>query len=180
MDTYNCKQIEELILKQTTETLTQGEFKIIETHIANCLSCKTLTSTLSKMEASMEFQSNKSLQPKPSIRENVIKKMAEKSRSKKQWYFNFINPIRSILEYRLPVYQAGLAMLIIFFLLIYGFDFSKTLIDKTDSNQIIAENVEYPYNNQYMIDNHPNLENQKVGMNAREDSILIKFIYTSM
>jgi hypothetical protein len=180
MVTYNCKQIEELILKQTTEMLAQNEIKIIKVHLENCSSCKAFQLTISKMETSMQVQSDTSLQPDTAIRETVIKQMKELSASKISWLNDFVNAIRSILEYRIPVYQAGLAIFIVIFIVMFGFDFSNSLIDKNEVSPVIAQNVEYPIGNEYLIENYPELENQKVGVNVREDSILIRFIYTSM
>lgn len=176
----NCKQIEELILKQKTETMTHAEINQIELHIANCSSCKIFYLTVSKIEASMDFESIESLQANPAIRENVIKNLKDRSSFKKQRYFNLIELVRSILKYRIPVYQAGLAVLIIIFLVTYGFDFSKSLIDKNSSKSLASEKVEYPVSNEYLIETHLDLNNQKVGVNVREDSILIGFIYSSM
>ena len=180
MVTINCKQIEELILKQKTDIITQDEIKQIESHIANCSSCKTFYLTVSKIEANMEFDSNAYLQPNPTIRENVIKNLKDRSIFKKQRYLNLIDFVRSILDYRIPVYQAGLAVLIIIFLVTYGFDFSKSLIDKNSTKSPTSQKVEYPVSDEYMIETYPDLNNQKVGINVREDSILIEFIYTSM
>ena len=180
MISYNCKQIEELILKQTTEILNKDEIKFIKKHIENCPSCKAFKISLTNIEKSMQIDTDTILQPNPEIKETIMFRLQQNSALRKNWVSNFINTTRSIFEYRIPVYQAGLAMIIIVFLITFGLDFSKSIQDKNELAPVYIQNAGIPLNSEYIIENYPDLENQKVGVNVREDSILIGFISTSL
>ena len=180
MAIQSCKQIEELIIKQKTESLSKDEMNQIKLHIVNCSSCKNLYLTVNKLETNMILNSNDSLRPSPKIREILIANLKDKTLVKKSWHLNLIGAIKNILSYRIPVYQAGLAALIIFLLITYGIDFSNRANNRKSESPKVTQKIEYPANNEYMIEIHPDINDQKVGVNIREDSSLIGFIYTSM
>lgn len=180
MVTHNCKQIEELILKSINEELKQHELNTINKHIEDCPSCKAFKVSFVKIKKNMQIDADPSLQPNPIIRKTIINQMQQKSSTRKNRLRNFLNTTRSIFEYRVPVYQAGLATIIIVFLITFGFDYIKPFEDKDKSTPVVIQNTGLPLNSEYIIENYPDLENQKVGVNVREDSILIGFIYTSM
>jgi hypothetical protein len=152
----------------------------VELHITNCSSCKNFYLTVNRLETSMELNSNDSLMPTPEIHNNIIAQLKDKSVTRKPWHINLIEIIQNILSYRIPVYQAGLAAIIIFILITYVIDFSNHANNKNDKIPKVAQNIEYPANNEYMIETHPDISNQKVGINIKEDSSLIGFIHTSM
>ena len=180
MSIQNCNQIEELIIKQKTESLNNEEMNQVESHIANCSSCKNFYLIVNKLETSMIANENDSLKPASTIQENLITKLKDQSSVKKSWHLNIIELLRNILSYRIPVYQAGLAAFIIFLLITYGIDFSNHSNNINDASHEVTQIMENPSNNEYMIETHPDINDQKVGVNIREDSSLIAFIYTSM
>lgn len=180
MSNHNCKQIEELIIKQKIEILNENEMNQIEIHLANCSSCNNLYLTVSKLERSMVLNSNDSLKPATEIRDNLITKLEYKSAARQPWYPNIIEIIRSVFTYRIPVYQAGLVGIIIIFLVFYGLNFNRSLPDNKNEKSIASQNIDYSPSNEYMFETHPDINKQKVGVNVREDSSLIGFIYTSM
>ena len=179
MVSTNCKHIEELIINQSNHSLTRQEIQSIQLHIKNCASCRAFGLSIKKINTEMAPDKNEFLKPNPAILENIHKKMSEKPVFAKMGLINIIDVVRSVLEYRIPVYQAGLVMGIIF-LLIFGLDFSQSLKVKNEIEPEGAQNFENRVNDVFMVENHPVLSEQKVGVNAREDSILIRYIHTSM
>ena len=70
-----------------------------------------------KIEKSMQIDADTPLQPNPAIQETIINQMQPKSFLRKNWLWNIISAAKSVFEYRIPVYQASLAMIVIIFLI---------------------------------------------------------------
>ena len=179
MDQKKCKQIEELILKQSSESLSKQESNWVETHLSNCVSCRAFSISAKKIAKAMVVEPEASLHPDPAIRENIIRRMEVKSENKQNVLYDIFDTLRNILSYRIPLYQAALAIVIIFITL-FGFDFSNLWKDGNRIESVNSQEIIYPANDQFMETNHPELSQQKVGINVREDSILARFIYRSM
>ena len=124
----------------------------------------------------MTVPSQSGLIPAPEIYHITVSKMRKQKQNRPHTESSVREFILDILKYRIPVYQAamGMAFFIFVSLSVNQFNFSGNL-----SGGKIYETL---YSEEGMIDtvdvlqNYFNIDKQKVGRNAKEDSFFTQFI----
>jgi len=122
-----------------------------------------------------------SLRPDPMTRQSLINRM-DRLKPNKYRFFNLLwQRLLSMLEYRIPVYQGliGVACCLLIFVVIHSF--SRSSQPQSGSfkyySQMIADTTFSQIN---VIKNLQIIEQQKIGKNVSEDTLLTRFIVSSM
>ena len=98
----SCEDVENILIKQNIENITEKEQQLIENHLISCEKCKKYEYVLLKLKNTLSAVHKDSLIPNPSIRKTLSRKMAHRpSVLNNIWHF-----ILDLCEYRIPVYQA--------------------------------------------------------------------------
>jgi len=174
----NCDDIEQLLIKKDIDELTPDENLLVEKHLKICERCRSYQSTLSSMQNSMQISSEKKLVPDPAIRQNILQRMKalrpqETGIFKSGWgYF------RSILEYRIPVYQT---LLIVVLIPVIFFAVNQLFLTpdwEPEKLQGVAQMEPLVSSQMGVLDNLDIIDQQKIGISVREDTSLTRFIVT--
>jgi len=176
----NCDDIGQLLIKKSIDELTEDENLLLEEHLKSCDRCQTYQNTLLSLQHSMKTGAEEKLIPDPAIRQNIIRQMktlkpVETGIFSKGWHL-----IRSIFEYRIPVYQplAGVVLIVLIFLASRQLPLSPD--QKTPELHSLTR-IETPTPAQMsVIDNLEIIKQQKIGQNVKEDTTLTRFIVTTM
>jgi len=175
-----CDAVEELLIKQGIETLSADENRLLENHLKACVHCQEFQNRLVSIQSTMKIDQKKPLRPDPAIRRILMKRMNAAKLGKLRTVDLAWQRIMNLLEYRIPVYQGliGLACSILIFVAINYFSFSNRhqSVDPV-YRTTVADTVFYQIN---VINNLQIIEQQKVGKNASEDTLLTRFIVSSM
>ena len=175
-----CEDIEKLLIKQEIENLSREERNLIQQHVQTCINCQDYQTQLASIENSMEINQSSLLQPDPAIRQKLINRF-EVLKAKKHRFINIIwQSLLSMLEYRIPVYQGliGVASFILIFVVIHSSSFSfRHQADRLNYTPMMADTTFSEIN---VIKNLQIIEHQKIGKNVNEDSLLTRFIVSSM
>jgi hypothetical protein len=178
--TMKCDTVKQLIIKQGIETLSADENNILQSHLKTCVPCQDYHNQLVSLQSSIMISVKSPLQPDPAIHPNLMKRMNAFKSPKHRAVDSPWQKLLNILEYRIPVYQGliGLACSLLIFVAINYFSFSSQ--HKTGSSEYsinVADSSCYQIN---VIKNLQIIEQQKIGKNVREDSLLTRFIVSSM
>jgi len=176
-----CTHIEDLMIKQAADhKKNERESKEIEQHIIHCSSCRSYKIRLESLENVMQSVSEPDLQSDPAIRRNLIHRMRQIHQSKKSQPDGIIDSIISVLNFRIPVYQAVLAAAFLIFIFMAGINNRERNIQESDLNSSDIQRNLTLMETEYVIPSPPELEKQKVGINVNEDSVLTGYLYTLM
>jgi hypothetical protein len=175
----NCSIFQERIFELFNDGISVNRDLSENNHINNCLKCQNYLENLHILKNHMQKSPSKELKPNPRIIKNIIahkniKKDFRKIRPNSIW-----GSIRTIFEYRIPVYQALSGAVVALMLFMY---ISSNLISPDNR----ATNIEYSGNQNditsselYVLDTL-NLTKPERGQNAKEDSVLISFLVPTM
>jgi hypothetical protein len=128
----------------------------------------------------MRVETGEKLIPDPAIRENILQRMKTLQPQETGFLRGTWQYVRSAFEYRVPVYQtlSGLALIALIFLATRQISFSP---DQTPPEPRSLIRMEMPTPTQMsVVDNLDIIDKQKIGRSAREDSVLTRFIVSTM
>ena len=176
----NCDYIQRLLVNKIFDELTPDENLLVEEHLKSCDHCRSYQITLLNLKDSMQIGSGEKLAPNPAIRENIVQRMKilqpqETGILRSTWQY-----VRSVFEYRVPVYQtlSGLALIALIFLATKQISFSP---DRRPPEPRSLIRLEMPAPTQMsVVDNLDIIDQQKIGRSAREDTALTRFIVSTM
>ena len=176
----SCSEIEELLIKQRIleDELKTAESEVLKTHLATCEECAKYQSVLLNVGHLVDIENEFRLAPSSKIKENLSARLLtkniqdEKAGSEKKGFFDF-------LRIKIPVYQAAVGTFLLFLMFYAVSDFGLGNQEKLDSSPAIF-NERPIVDSLAMIQNIRLLESQKLGRNIEEDSLLIRFIVTSV
>jgi hypothetical protein len=173
-----CILVRQLILSDH-QTLSEIEINEMDNHLQVCDSCKKYSEFQMKLDENLNTLPDYDLIPDPKIKENLLQKMASKKK-KRLIPADFYQGIRTLADYRIPVYQAALAVFLAFIVYfgvstlshshIHYSAFSQEMISFADSSAIDLN----------IIENYNSLKDQNIGRNVAGDSILANFIVSSL
>ncbi len=176
----NCSEIEELLIKQTMleNYLKTPESEALKKHLANCEECVKYQSILVNVSHSVDIENEFRLSPNSQIKETLRARLRTKNMrvakagSTQKGLLNF-------LRIKIPVYQAAVGTVLLYLVFYAVSDFSSGNEEKLDTTS--RAHIEKPIvDSLAMIQNIRLLESQKLGRNIKEDSLLIRFIVTSV
>lgn len=174
----NCDDIEQLLIKKDVDGLTPEENLLVEKHLKFCQRCRTYQSTLSSLHNSMQIDSKEKLVPDPAIRRNIIQRMKALRPEEKGIFKGVLGYFRNILEYRIPVYQT-LLIVVLIPLIFFAVDQLFLTPDREPENlEGIAQMEPLVSSQMGVLDNLEIIDQQKIGISVREDTSLTRFIVT--
>ncbi len=178
--TMKCEAVEQLLIKQGIERLSADENSLLQNHLKTCIHCQEYQNQLVSIRSSITINQKSPLKPDPAIHQSLMNRM-KTLKPNKQWFFDsFWQRLLNVLEYRIPVYQGliGLACSLLIFVVINYFSFSSQHQAVTPQYEMrMADTTFYQLN---VIKNLQIIEQQKIGKNVSEDSLLTRFIVSSM
>ncbi|MBN1684735.1 MAG: hypothetical protein JW855_04815 [Gammaproteobacteria bacterium] len=175
-----CDTVEDLLIKQSIEILSADENSLLENHLKTCVHCQEYQNQLVSIQSSMTIDQKSQLKPDPAIHQLLKQRMNAFKPIKHRTVDSPWQRFRNILEYRIPVYQGliGLACSILIFVAINYFSLSNHQQTRSSEYSInMADTTFYQIN---VINNLQIIEQQKIGRNVKEDSLLTRFIVSSM
>ena len=173
-----CDVIQPLIIKNHVDDITNEELIFVKEHLKSCKKCRHYESTLKNLHNSMQTGKSQKLVPNPNIRQTLLSQLKPHKTTRLDIFGNIWQNITRIFEYRIPVYQAVLGLtfaFLVFFTInqvnhldsqIFSGDMSTTTVDSTNFINV-TKTLEMA-------------EQQKIGRNIYEDSLLTRFIVTDM
>jgi hypothetical protein len=176
----NCEDIQRLLVNKASDELARDEDRLVEEHLKSCGHCRAYQNTLLHLKESMRVGTGEKLVPDPAIRENILQRMKtlqpqETGILRSTWQY-----IRSVFEYRVPVYQtlSGLALIALIFLATRQISSSP---DQTPPEPRSLVRMEMPVPTEMsVVDNLDIIDKQKIGRNVTEDTTLTRFIVSTM
>ncbi len=175
----NCWSFQEKIIELFNDGISVNSDSSVNNHINNCLKCQNYLDNLNILKNHMQESPSKDLKPNPRIIKNIIAYKNIKTDFQKIRPYSIWGSVRAIFEYRIPVYQALSGAVVALMLFMY---ISSSVI----SPGTRATNNEYPGNQEgitsselYVLDTL-NLTKPERGQNAKEDSVLISFLVSTM
>lgn len=175
-----CSEIEELLIKQRVveNDLKTAESEVLKTHLATCEECAKYQRVLLKVSHLVAIENEFGLAPNSELKEDLSGRLraknipVPKTDSTQKSFLDF-------LKIKIPVYQAAVGTLLLFLVFYAVSDYGLGNQEKLDSSPAIFN--ERPIADSLtMIQNIRLLESQKLGRNIEEDSLLIRFIVTSV
>lgn len=175
-----CEIVEELLLKENVEDLNEDEIQLISEHLKECGRCNHIAETLENIQHSMSASPDNFPEPLPEIRRELLKRMEFLYTDSKNGFRNSLKWLKAVLEYRIPVYQVvSVAFLGIIILL----GVNRISEQKSIEPQIpmaTIQNVNLINTQLNILDNFQIISEQRIGQNVSEDSMLTRFIVSSM
>ncbi len=176
----NCDDIQRLLVNRISDELSRDEDRLVEEHLKSCGHCRAYENTLLNLKESMRVGTGEELVPDPAIRENILRRMKtlqpqETGILRSTWQY-----VRSVFEYRVPVYQtlSGLALIALIFLATKQISVSP---DQRPPEPRSLVRMEMPVPTQMsVVDNLEIIDKQKIGRSAKEDTALTRFIVSTM
>ena len=178
--TIKCDTVEDLLIKQGIEKLSADENKLLKNHLKNCVHCQEFQNQLVSIQSSMKIDQKSQLKPDPAIHQSLMKRMNAFKSIKHRTVDSSWQKLMKLLEYRIPVYQGliGLAGSILIFVAINYFSISSQHQSVSPEYHVNAADTSFYQVN--VIKNLKIIEHQKVGKNVKEDSLLTRFIVSSL
>jgi hypothetical protein len=172
----SCDDIEQLLIKKSINRLSEEESQMLQEHLKSCDCCRSFQSALVNLQDSMQFGTREELLPDPAIRENVIQRMRDLKHQEAGTLGKIYQVIRSLLQYRIPVYQALPVVILIALMFLALEQFPYSLRHEPAGLSSIAK-TEPPVPAQLrIIDSLGIIDQQKIGQSLKEDTTLAQFI----
>ncbi|MBD3287347.1 hypothetical protein GF337_00950 [candidate division KSB1 bacterium] len=176
---YKCDDIEKLLI---LDELDASEKSRVTLHLENCKRCRQFASDLENIRTGMDFSTEDSLQPSPHIRTNILERMNQARSTKRRSLTELRWKLKSVLEYRVPVYQAALSGVVVLLIILF-LQNPPTELQFVAEDQFITAGqdslVSVPLNVN-IIDNIDSVPNQNGGWNSAEDSVFSRYIFPAM
>jgi hypothetical protein len=178
--TVKCDAVEELLIKQNFERLSEDENTVLQNHLKTCNHCQNYQNQFASLQSSIKISEKSPLKPDPAIRQSLLNRMEALKPRKHRVIDSLWQKLLNLLEYRISVYQGliGLACSILIFVVVHYLSFpNQHQPGSTRYELSIADTTFYQIN---VIKNLQIIKEQKIGKNVREDSLLTRFIVSSM
>jgi hypothetical protein len=167
-----CQEVEHILINQDIEKISEYDRLLVENHIQKCRKCEQYDYILLKIKNTMTAVDQEKLIPDPNIKKNILKKISRKPMIMNTGW----EALKSIFEYRIPVYQV-LSVVAVVFILLIAFNPSDTLTESTmNIGQESIDLEEVVENLSYRLDSLQLIERQRIGKSVSEDSIMAQFI----
>lgn len=168
----DCSKIEDLIIEMKVGSIADREKIEIERHLNQCRKCSEFKKTLAAIENGLTIDDNLKLNPHSQIRRNLLSYL-NNSKKKTPVFNRFWTTTRGFLEIRIPVYQilsAAIVLIVVFIGMEKLSTFDKLELGKEPILKLPKATF-YQFN---IVDDFRLINEQKIGRNFSEDSLLIK------
>jgi hypothetical protein len=176
----SCRKCETLIIKKKIEGLDSMEEKKLNSHLLKCSHCRDYQKTVDLVKTAIQTYPNVPMERDESIRRLILNRAKSKQTTSSNILEDILLKIKSLFEIKIPVYQAVIGVIILFFLL-FLIDLPSNRFMENGISQIDSssqnQQIDLPYN---VIESLDFFLKQKIGKNVHEDSLLTRFIVSSM
>ncbi len=174
-----CRVVQDLLIKQTGEPLAVSETQQVDRHVAVCASCRAVQELVLRMHEAAGVPDAAALHPDPAIRDHLLQRF----RDTRQWVSRpstVWQSVTRILAFRIPVYQAVLAGVLVLALVLtlqhVSSPWGQTVVQRSASPRL-DETVPPPV---AVLDDPDIIARQKIGTTIQEDSMLTRFVMQSL
>ena len=173
-----CEEFKQHVIMQHGEDLIGDQNQLIYEHLNICQTCFNYYQTVLKMQESLVYDDS-DLQPDPRVRLKLISRLNEKNIKGEKGHKKFLDKLSGVFGYRVPVYQAVFAF---FLLCALVFTLDQVSISKRPTYR---DSAPYLYMDQTILINSPSyninlIQEHQIGRNVKEDSILARYLVSSM
>jgi hypothetical protein len=175
-----CRQIKKLLLEKPLDSASETEKSLISRHLSVCQNCRQYQLLLSNMEKTLAQSAENIPIPDPEIYHSLIDRWRAVHQKPDRKMRTFIQTMKELLSYRIPVYQAVLG-LVMAFILVGLFDYFP-LADWQHETPSVSRQTAEPSSPGFS-DVFIQLEFTtagKFGMNMKEDTTFTRFSYSAM
>lgn len=175
-----CQTIQDLLIKKETDNVSDADQSQLFNHLKKCEICKNFQEKINQLHTHMTIDESSLLEPRKDTRQYLLSRFEQLRSRPGTWYQDILDKVRFILGYRVPVYQAMLATAVVALFI--------TVLSQAYLTQNVPEKQNYfsaRYDSVYinMPDVRVNLnfiDEDKMGRNLKEDSILARYIIKSL
>jgi hypothetical protein len=170
-----CAEMEELIAKNLSYELSARGKSAYTFHLEHCPECRNTVLMMESLPQRLQEMEEISLKPRPDIQQNLRKRLKEKSPRPKNRRGVSLKNLGEVLRFRVPIYQAVLAMAL-FLVILYADHFTipnDRPVTQMASPAQLADTTE-------ILDTLGTAIPEKVGRNIQEDSLLARFMMSIM
>lgn len=175
----DCLIIQNLLINKETDILSGSEQSHLIQHLEKCEDCRIYHENINQLSASMKLDESSILKPRNNTRQFLLSRIEQMNKRSSLRYQDILDKFKSLLGYRIPVYQAVLATAVIaLFILILSQAYFKQTVPEpqmfftgNDSIDITMPDVRVHLNF---------IDEDKMGRNLKEDSILARYIIRSL
>lgn len=173
-----CQSIQDNLISLEPEQLNQELKDEIRLHLDTCKGCREFYQALLYGYHNFKQESSELPKPHPDTKQNLINYMKESKSQKQESNPNIWQKINDLLFKPIPAYQAIIAVMLVvlFFNITWQDDFipeKQESAVKTATQIMIRSDI-------YNISDLDFLNEQKIGVNAREDTLLSSLLYITM
>jgi len=176
----DCQQIQNLLLKKETDILSDSEQSQLVGHLDTCEVCRNYQEKINQLHASMKIDESSVLEPRRSTRQYLLARIEQMNKKPSIWHQIYLEKIKSLLGYRIPVYQAMLATAVValFILVLSQAYLTQTAPETTNYFSSGYDSIDVSISD---VRVHLNfIDEDKMGRNLKEDSILARYIIRSL
>lgn len=176
----DCLQIKELLLEKPPDSLSAAERSFITMHVAGCDSCRQYQLLLSSLEKTAAPVPLNFLAPDPEIYHSLLNRWSALHPTPGRKTGKFVQTMKEVMSYRIPLYQvvSGLVIAIMLAGLYNYFPLPEWRVKPPAASRPAAD-LTKPAFSDVFIQLDFNTAG-KFGLNMKEDSILTRFIHSSM
>ncbi|NUO79248.1 hypothetical protein HUU05_04155 [candidate division KSB1 bacterium] len=173
----NCAEIEELLLKGSVEALSETERSEMNKHVQACPQCRTYQEMLTGVQSAVKLSAQPDLVPDSAVYFSVAQKVKARAASQSSQGRVLAKRWLAPLRYRIPLYQAALAVATILLI----FSTMTSLVARKPASMADSLRVEQTNGANYRLHQDSTLtDSLRIGRNMKEDSLLLRFIYSAM
>jgi len=175
-----CDDAERLLIRKNFDVLTKEEDRLLHDHLESCDHCRGYLYTLSHLYRAAQVRSDSELAPDPTIRQRLVQRMNVVKNRKGGIVHRGRQYMRRFLEYRIPVYQAlvGVVLILLVASVLSQLSFS---INRREAALYDLSQLEAPVlGDMDVVNNVELIQQHRIGRNVKEDSTLIRYISAAM
>lgn len=170
----NCQDIQNKLLMNCD---IHNEDELIKQHINSCSSCKSFYNLLTNFESAVNFSDDENLKPNTATNKYLLKIVKQNGESENGLFSQAIEKLKAVLNIKIPVYQAVLSGIGIILITIAVSSFSSRLNKHAMKSAAKQSNIADQFSMEQNIDT---LQKQPIGRSVKEDSLLMKLLFSSM
>jgi hypothetical protein len=176
----DCRQIKDLLLEKPYDSLSAAERSFISIHLASCDSCRQYQQLLTTLEKTVAPSLPAALSPDPEIYKSLIKRWFILHPFPVRKTGKFFQSIKKVMVYRIPAYQVAIGFFLAVILAGVYHYFPKTdwRGEPPAASQPASDQTRPAFSDVYIRLDFTTAG--KFGINMKEDSILTRFIHSSM
>jgi hypothetical protein len=176
MDRKQCKTVQAILIKERFENVAADDQRFVQQHLADCETCQKFRKVLLAVSQPAKSEQINAQAVVEEVRQTVATAIKQKQQSNP--LAKAINTVLGLFNYKIPVYQPVLVVIILLIFLLprAHFPAGKDVGGPPFADSLLAAPLPEKY--RFLIDNIELIKAQRVGETVKEDSALFKYSYT--